>query len=30
MIQKINECETFVDKIEFFKDLDIYERTKLF
>jgi cAMP-dependent protein kinase regulator len=30
MIQKLNECEAFVDKIEFFKDLDIYERTKLF
>lgn len=30
MIQKLNECEAFVDKIEFFRDLDIYERTKLF
>jgi cAMP-dependent protein kinase regulator len=30
MMQKLNECEDLVDKIDFFKDLDIYEKTKLF
>lgn len=30
MIEKFRECESLIAKIDFFKDLDIYEKTKLF